>query len=78
VYSKVIDVTKPAEPATDNRHLFIVRIWLEDDQLTSGGQWRGSAEHVPSGRRIYFVSLDALLEFMTEYWGCNRSGQAAD
>lgn len=44
-------------------HLFIVRIWQEPEQVKSGG-WRGSAEHIPSGQRMYFVSLNDLNDFI--------------
>ena len=57
--------------ATDDRHLFIVRVWREDSRVAPGGQWRGSVEHVPSGQRIHFVSLEALTEFVGRYWGCD-------
>jgi hypothetical protein len=52
---------------SEDRHLFIVRVWREDSQAEPGGQWRGSVEHVPSGQRIHFVSLDTLTEFMRTY-----------
>jgi hypothetical protein len=63
----VIIVTKPLSIAADDRHLFIVRIWHEESQLTPGGQWRGSVEHVPSGQRIYFAALETLTEFINQY-----------
>ena len=52
---------------SEDRHLFIVRVWREDSRSTPGGQWRGSVEHVPSGQRIHFVSLETLTEFMRTY-----------
>ena len=60
-------MTKTLTPPPEDRHLFIVRVWREDSQAEPGGQWRGSVEHVPSGQRIHFVSLDALMEFMRIY-----------
>jgi hypothetical protein len=58
-------MTKTLPPPSEDRHLFIVRFWREDSQVEPGGQWRGSVEHVPSGRRVHFVSLDVLNEFIT-------------
>jgi hypothetical protein len=60
-------MTKTLPPSPEDRHLFIVRVWREDSPATPGGQWRGSVEHVPSGQRIHFVSLEALNEFMRVY-----------
>ncbi len=46
-----------------SEHLFVVRIWQEHEQIKTGG-WRGSIDHVPSGRRLYFVSLNDLNDFI--------------
>lgn len=68
---------RPEAPITHINHrrddLFIVRIWLEpgaevrptpaSGQLDEMG-WRGSVQHVRSGRRIYFRRLADLDEFM--------------
>jgi hypothetical protein len=59
--------------SSEDRHLFIVRIWREDSQSAPGGQWRGSVEHVPSGQRIHFVSLETLTEFMRAYMNTDLS-----
>ncbi len=53
-----------SDAANRPHHLFIVRLWREPGQI-SLGQWRGSVEHVPSGRRLYFVSLSDLADFIT-------------
>ena len=50
-------------------HLFVIRLWYEPSR-SSKGQWRGSVEHVPSGQRMYFVSLHDLVDFIVL-----RSGQ---
>jgi hypothetical protein len=42
------------------QHLFIVRIWQEPSLSAPPGQWRGSAEHVPSGQRFYFATIEEL------------------
>ncbi len=44
-------------------HLFIVRVWQERAQVRPG-TWRGSVEHIPSGQRLYFVSLIDLNDFI--------------
>ena len=62
-------MTKPLIAVNEARHLFIVRMWREDSQAMSGGQWRGSVEHVPSGQRVHFITLEALTEFVSQYWG---------
>jgi hypothetical protein len=59
-------VTKPLALPPGARHLFIVRIWREEGELPPGGQWRGSVEHVPSGQRVHFVSLETLSEFIEQ------------
>jgi hypothetical protein len=44
---------------------FIVRIWRETGGNPSTvNEWRGSIEHVPSGRRIFFRELGAIVTFM--------------
>jgi hypothetical protein len=59
-------VTKPLSNSTDSRHLFIVRFWREDSEAAPGGQWRGTVEHVPTGQRVHFVSLDVLDAFISK------------
>ena len=44
------------------QHLFIVRMWSE---MPQPGPWRGSVEHVPTGQKLYFTSLDDLNDFIT-------------
>lgn len=63
---EVMNVTKPLSPSND-RHLFVVRVWREESDLPPGGQWRGSVEHMPSGQRVYFASLETLTGFINQY-----------
>lgn len=42
------------------QHLFVVRIWQEPSSSAPPGQWRGSAEHVPTGQRFYFANIEEL------------------
>lgn len=49
----------------DRTAVFIVRIWCErGDDSTPAPEWRGSVEHVQSGKRVFFRHLDAVQEFM--------------
>ncbi|MFZ5820635.1 MAG: hypothetical protein ACOYYJ_12120 [Chloroflexota bacterium] len=45
------------------QQLFVVRLWTETTQI-SQVPLRGSVEHVPSGQKLYFTSLDALSDFI--------------
>lgn len=56
----------------DHSASFIVRIWRElGDELgagtTASQEWRGSIEHVQSGRKVYFRELKAIAEFMQRH-----------
>ncbi len=52
----------------DDFHSFIVRIWLEESTAeTPHPTWRGSLTHVISGRRLYFVDLNALPRLIRPY-----------
>jgi len=46
-------------------HLFVVRIWREAGK-DSNGQWRGSVDHVGSGRKQYFATTSDLVEFVMQ------------
>jgi hypothetical protein len=56
------------------QHLFIVRIWQEPSATAPPGQWRGSAEHIPSGQRFYFSSIEELDNGILEQM--NRAAMA--
>lgn len=48
---------------------FIVRVWCEPDRAAESAanfEWRGSIEHLDSGRRSYFRELSAIVEFIRE------------
>ena len=45
-------------------HLFIVRLWREPG-LGGDGPWRGSVQHVASGRRRYYSTMVDLTEFIS-------------
>jgi hypothetical protein len=69
-------VTKPLFSPTDGRHLFIVRFWREESEAAPGGQWRGTVEHVPTGQRTHFVSLDVLDAFISKQLNSEAAGTA--
>ena len=49
----------------DRTAVFIVRIWCErGDDSAPAPEWRGSVEHVQSGKRMFFRHLDAVIDFM--------------
>ena len=49
----------------DHTASFIVRIWRERGEgETVSQEWRGSIEHVQSGRRSFFRDLRAIANFM--------------
>ena len=51
----------------DHTASFIVRIWREMGESSPGSQeWRGSIEHVQSGKRVFFRELKAIAEFMEQ------------
>jgi hypothetical protein len=59
-------------------HSFIVRIWYEaDESHAEGVTWRGSVDHVSSGRRLYFDELGAFLRFLGEQAGLQPSEVAS-
>lgn len=52
----------------DSTITYIVRVWLErreieDAQLT----WRGSIQHLPSGKTKYLTDLDEIARFIRPY-----------
>ena len=51
--------TKPAPL----QHLFVVRLCSEAAEKTRL-PLRGSGEHIPSGQKLYFTSLDDLSDFI--------------
>ncbi len=51
------------ETPTRPNHVFVVRVWSESEH-PAPDQWRGSVEHVPSGRRMYFTSLADMTDFI--------------
>ncbi|GAA5785139.1 hypothetical protein GCM10007860_30600 [Chitiniphilus shinanonensis] len=49
----------------DQTASFIVRVWRERGEYETGpGEWRGSIEHVQSGRKGFFRDLGSMERFM--------------
>jgi hypothetical protein len=56
----------------NDTHSFVVRIWHEAvDKKGNFVVWRGSIDHVGSGRRLYFDDLDGIVRFIREVIGVN-------
>lgn len=52
----------------DRVHSFVIRVWQEPREIEgTGPEWRGRIEHVQSGERVYFRTLDRMVEFITVY-----------
>ena len=48
---------------------FILRIWRERDLERPDspvGQWQGEVEHIQTGERVSFSSIDAVIEFLRD------------
>lgn len=49
----------------DNASAFIVRVWLEHREIEGAPvTWRGSIEHVATGRIKYLTDLDGIKRFI--------------
>ena len=49
----------------DNASAFIVRVWLEQREIEAAPvEWRGSIEHVASGRIKYLTDLSEIAWFV--------------
>ncbi len=59
-------------------HAFVVRIWheTEDDDADALG-WRGTIDHVRSGKRLYFHDLETFLRFVEEQAGLKAREEPA-
>jgi len=52
----------------DNTTAYIVRIWLEQREVEGAPvAWRGSIEHVASGRIKYIADLDEIAGFIRPF-----------
>lgn len=52
----------------DTAIAYIVRVWLERREVTDASpEWRGSIEHVASGRTRYLTDLDDIARFIRPF-----------
>ena len=52
----------------DNAAAYIVRVWLEHREVEGAAlEWRGSIEHVASGRTKYLTDLEELATFIRPF-----------
>lgn len=52
----------------DNATAYIVRVWLEHREVNDAPvEWRGSIEHVASGRTKYLTDLDEIARFIRPF-----------
>ena len=54
------------ESFEDDTQIFIVRFWRETREIEGAHPiWRGSVEHVPSGRRVYVKNFKEVENAMS-------------
>jgi hypothetical protein len=54
----------------DNAAAYIVRVWLEHREVEGAPTtWRGSIEHVASGKTKYLTDLDDIARFIQPFMG---------
>jgi hypothetical protein len=52
----------------DTAIAYIVRVWLERREVADASpEWRGSIEHVASGRTRYLTDLDDIARFIRPF-----------
>ena len=52
----------------DDSAAYIVRVWIEPREIeVAPTEWRGSIEHVASGRTKYLTDLDELAQFIRPF-----------
>lgn len=55
-------------PLENDTQSFIIRIWHEMiDEEKNVAIWRGSIDHVGTGKRLYFRDLDGIARFIQDY-----------
>lgn len=45
-------------------HAYLLRLWSEEKE--GGEEWHSQVDHIQSGRRYSFDTLDNLLEFLRQ------------
>jgi hypothetical protein len=59
---------------------FLIRLWREKslERPEEVTDWQGEVEHIQTGRRWTFDTLDELLEFLRRQVAAQERGQLAD
>lgn len=46
-------------------HAFVVKLWLERREIEGAEpEWRGRIDHVQSGKRMYFLDIGEITNFI--------------
>jgi hypothetical protein len=54
-------------------HSFVIRIWHEEiDPQGRIVYWRGTVDHVSSGKRAHFSDIEGLIRFIEQQTGLAR------
>ncbi len=55
--------------APRRKHAFVLYLWVEGEPDRDQGEpaWRGSIEHLPTKRRLYFSVLTDLMRFLSRH-----------
>ena len=48
-------------------HTFVLRLWLEEPEVTGTATWRGHITHVLDNERVYVETLDDIAAFIGRY-----------
>lgn len=59
-------MTNDLESYDSNTHVFVLKIWLEEDNCGRKHAWRGYITHIPSGQRYPLRDL-AIFLFVLPY-----------
>jgi hypothetical protein len=60
-------------------HSFLVRLWEEAREMKGTEPfWRGSVEHVESGKKKYLQDLYEMIDFIVSYTGKRTFGPSTE
>jgi hypothetical protein len=60
-------------------HSFVVRIWNDASNSPEiAASWRGSIDHVGSGKRVYFRDLQKMMRFIQDSAGVDFDSQPSE
>jgi hypothetical protein len=61
-----------------SKDAFLVNLWIERGDGEKPAAWRGSVEHVASGRRLYFNEIAILTAFLFDRLGRRDPARRAE